>query len=219
MRRVTAELDNQRPPRRGRLLKWFAVLYFWLAGWKLKGTLPPNPRMLIIGAPHTSNWDGWNVIMASWIARVELKWMIKAEFLRWPLIGRFLRWAGAVPIRRDSSHNVVAQSAEQLRTNDELLLLVAPEGTRRKTDHWKTGFYWIAHQADVPMLCALMDYGTKTIKFTGPYHPTGDIEADIEKIWNDYRRVKPLHPEKLSDMRLRPRDRQRFRQGQSEETS
>ncbi len=209
MRRVTADFTIDRPPRRSRILQAIGIFYFWLAGWRMTSHFPSTPKMLVIAGPHTSNWDGWHVIVASWIARVDLKWMVKAEAIRWPF-GWFIKWAGGVPIQRDASYNVVAQSARQLKEADDMLLLVAPEGTRKKSDYWKTGFYWIAHQADVPMLCARMDYGTKTISFTGPYHPTGNIEADIEKIWADFRAVSALHPEKVSDMRLREKDKTRF---------
>jgi 1-acyl-sn-glycerol-3-phosphate acyltransferase len=210
MRRVTADFTNEQPPRRSRFLQAIGIFYFWMTGWRMTTTLPANPKMVLIAAPHTSNWDGWILIMASWIARVELNWMIKAEAVRWPL-GWFIKWAGGVPIQRDASYNVVSSSAQKLKEADSMLLLVAPEGTRKKANYWKTGFYWIAHQADVPMLCARMDYGTKTVSFTGPYHPTGNIEADIEKIWDDYRDIVALHPEKFSDMRLREKDKARFK--------
>ncbi len=210
MRRVTAEFDNQRPPRRSIVLSWIGQFYLWIRGWKMTTTLPADPKLVMVAAPHTSNWDGWILIMAIWVARANLTWMIKDEAAKIPLIGHFIKWMGGVGINRKSSHNIVGASVEQLQQADEMMLLVAPEGTRKKSDHWKTGFYWIAYNANVPMLCARMDYSTKTISFTGPYQATGNLEADMEKIWADYRPIGALHPEKVSDMRLRDRDKKRF---------
>ncbi|MFW5748338.1 MAG: 1-acyl-sn-glycerol-3-phosphate acyltransferase [Chloroflexota bacterium] len=208
MQRVTANLEIHRAPHQPRWLAWFGRLYFWLTGWKIEGIVPDTPRMVIIAFPHTSNWDGWNLVVTSWIVRADLRWVVKEEFMRWPFRW-FIRATGGLPIKRDGSQNVVDQAARMLRDSEHMLLLISPEGTRKKTDHWKTGFYWIAHKAEVPMLAARMDYGTKTISFTGPFEATGDIEADIQPIWDAYRDIKALHPEKMGEMVLRTKDKNR----------
>lgn len=207
MRRVIAELQNDRKPRIPIIFRWFGLLYFWLAGWRLKGHIPDDPAMVVIAGPHSSNWDGWNVIMTSWVTRVRLRWMVKAEYTR-GILGLFVRLTGGLGIDRSQRHNVVSQAADMLRQADDLLLLVAPEGTRLKTDHWKTGFYWIAHEAGAPMIGARMDYGRKVIDFVGPFYTTGDIEADIQPIWQAYAEVSALHPERVSDKALRSKDLQ-----------
>ena len=207
MRRVTAEFVNKRPPRRSILLKWFGIFYFWLTGWKLKGVMPDDPRLLIIAAPHTSNWDGWNLIITSWIAQVNLRWVVKEEFTK-GVTGPFVKWTGGLGIKRDKSRHLVDQIAGIITEADDLLLLIAPEGTRKKTDHWRTGFYWIAHKADVPMIASRMDYSTKTISFTGPFYATGDIETDIQPIFATYEEVSGLHPEREGDKRIALKDEQ-----------
>lgn len=203
MRRVTATFDNQQKPQTSRILAWIARIYLWLAGWRLDGPFPGYDKMLLIASPHTSNWDGWNLIMGSWVARVPLKWMVKEEAIKGPF-GWFVTATGGVPINRRTSVNMVDQAAQKLKEADRMILLVAPEGTRRKSDHWKTGFYWIAHNAGVPLVAARMDYKRKVMDFIGPFETTGDIEADIQPIWETYSEVTALHPEKVSDHYLRP---------------
>ncbi len=210
MRRVTAEFVNKRPPSRSILLKWFGIFYFWIAGWKLKGVIPDDPCLLVIAAPHTSNWDGWNLIMTSWISRTNLRWVVKEEFTK-GLAGSFVKWTGGLGIKRDKSRNLVDQIATLIKESDDLLLLVAPEGTRKKTDHWRTGFYWMAHKANIPMIAARMDYSIKTISFTGPFYTHGDIEEDIKPIFATYDEVSGLHPERESDKRLKLDDKQKKR--------
>ena len=134
MRGVTKDLDNQREPQLPIVFKWFGVLWFWLAGWRLVGKLPQDPKMVVISAPHTSNWDGWNLVMCGWACRVNLRWVVKEEFTR-GLVGLFVRATGGLGIKRDKSYNLVEQVANKIRESDNLLLLVAPEGTRKRAEH------------------------------------------------------------------------------------
>lgn len=178
--------------------------YFWIAGWKVVGDAPNIAKFVVTAGPHTSNWDGLNMLCTSWIIRRRIDWMVKKELLRGP-IGWLLKSIGAVPIDRSRGFNKVDQMIAQFKERDRMALAVPPEGTRKKTDHWKTGFYWIAHDADVPILIAYVDYKRKEVSLaSGFWKTTGDIEADMETIWEHYRKATALHPEKVSDMRLRP---------------
>ncbi|PJF22312.1 MAG: acyltransferase [Phototrophicales bacterium] len=204
---VISNLKNNYPVKSSRLLSWIGRLYFRLAGWRLEGEIPNEPKLVIIAAPHTSNWDGWHLVMASWAIRLRCRWMVKKEFMRVPLVGLFIRLTGGLPINRQASHNAVKAAVDAFKTNEHLILVIAPEGTRSKLDHWKTGFYFIAKEANVPLLAARMDYGRKVIDFITPEPLTGDLEHDIEVIWNLYRPpIRGLYPENQNDFKLRPRD-------------
>lgn len=208
MRRVTRDLTVEREPEVNILLHWFALIYFWLAGWRFEGVMPNRDKFLVSGMPHTSNWDGWNLILASWVVRIRMKWMVKEEFTR-GIVGYFIRWTGGIPIRRGTPQNAVGQTIEHFNDSDRLVLVLSPEGTRKKTNHWKTGIYWIARGAEVPILPALMDYGRKTIKFCDLISADDDIENVIQKLWDHTATATPRVPEKQTEMRLRERDIER----------
>lgn len=198
----TALLPNEVPL----ILHWFAQAYMKLFGWKVIGYVPNVPKMIVVAGPHTANRDGVMLIMTAWILRVRLDWMVKAELVKGPW-GWVLKKMGAVPIDRSRKNDRVKQAVENFLHRDKMLLVIAPEGTRKKTDHWKTGFYRIAMKADVPLFLARLDYKRKVIDLTDAlFYPTGDIQADVEYIWDVYRPVTARFPEKVSDMRLRPRD-------------
>ena len=180
-----------------------ALIVLTVLGWRIIGITPNEPKMVVVAGPHTANMDGFLLVMTAWYLRVKLQWMVKAEILRPPL-GWLVRWGGGVPIDRSSRHNTVAQAVQAFAERDKFVLVVAPEGTRSRSDHWKTGFYWIAHEAQVPLYMARMDYGRKVVEIKdGLLHTTGDIEADMERIWDVYRPIVARFPEKVSEMRLR----------------
>lgn len=181
-----------------------ARFYFWLTGWRVLGTVPPEPKFVIVAAPHTTNYDGLLLICASWIVRRQVKFMIKIEWTR-GIVGPLVKAVGGLGIDRSSSHNMVEQMVDAFQKRDRLLLVVPPEGTRKKTNHWKTGFYWIAVGAKVPLMFGIPDYRRKVVDLTPPvFYPTGDIQADIEVIWSHFRDATARFPERVSDFKLRP---------------
>ena len=120
-------------------------------------------------------------------------------------LGWLMKGMGAVPVIRSERRNTVQQAAEWFRSSEAFLLGVAPEGTRKLTPGWKTGFYWIAVEAEVPIACAFIDYGTKTGGFTPDLiHPTGDIDRDFALFAKAYEKIKPKFPEKMSPIRPLP---------------
>jgi 1-acyl-sn-glycerol-3-phosphate acyltransferase len=137
---------------------------------------------VLIAAPHTSNWDLPYTLMVAFHLRLNIYWMGKASIFRWPFRG-VMMWLGGIPVVREKSNNLVAASVEALRAAaPPLQLVVPPEGTRSRTRYWKTGFYYIATGAGVPIVMAYMDYANKRSGLGPVFTPTGDIERDMEAI-------------------------------------
>jgi 1-acyl-sn-glycerol-3-phosphate acyltransferase len=165
------------------ILRGLSIVIMKLMGWKVEGELPPNgQKCVLIAAPHTSNWDLPYTLMVAFVLHLNIYWMGKRQLFRFPF-RTLMMWLGGIPVTRESSNNLVAASVEAMKNaKGPLQLVVPPEGTRNKTRYWKTGFYYIAVGAQVPIVMAYMDYERK-ISGLGPvFHPTGDIEADMVAI-------------------------------------
>jgi len=165
------------------LLRAFSILFLKLTGWKIEGNLPPDgQKSVLIAAPHTSNWDLPYTLMVAFVLRLNIYWMGKEQIFRPPFRG-LMMWLGGIPVHRESANNLVAASVQAIKAaNGPLQLVVPPEGTRSKVRYWKSGFYYIATGAGVPIVLAYMDYERK-ISGLGPvFHPSGDLEADMVRI-------------------------------------
>ena len=162
-----------------------------LKGWTVEGSLPPEAaKSVFIAAPHTSNWDLPYTLMVAFVLRLNICWMGKDSLFRWPF-GPVMRWLGGIAVDRDKSSSLVAASAQAIvRADGPLQLVVPPEGTRGKTRQWKTGFYFIALQAKVPIVLAYMDYQRKVSGLGPLFTPTGDVEADMAVIKRFYAPIK-----------------------------
>ncbi len=168
------------------------TVYLKLAGWKIEGDWPRDmPKMVLIAAPHTSNWDGINMLAAAGFYRVPLKWMGKKELTTGPL-GGIVKWLGCVPVDRKGGSDLVNQMKDAFARADAMVLAIPPEGTRAATTEWKTGFYHIARAAGVPLVMSVLDYGTKTIRLVGALTPSGDYAADLAVIKSHYDGAKGL---------------------------
>jgi 1-acyl-sn-glycerol-3-phosphate acyltransferase len=178
------------------LLRGLSLAFLKLTGWKVEGSLPPDcPKCVLIAAPHTSNWDLPYTLMVGFALRLNLYWMGKESIFR-PPFGGVMRWLGGISVDREKSTNLVAASVEALRAADGTVqLTVPPEGTRSKTRYWKTGFYHIAQGAQVPIVMAYMDYARKVSGLGPVFHPTGDIERDMETIKAFYAPFKGKNPD------------------------
>ena len=150
----------------------------------------------MIAAPHTSNWDAPIALAMVFAFRFKAHWLVKHTAFRWPFRG-VLRWLGAIPIDRTKSTDVVTQMVEELKKRAELVLLIAPEGTRKKVTRWKTGFYHIACGAGVPLVLAFLDYARKEGGLGPVFQPTGNLEADMAEILGFYATVTGKHPERM----------------------
>lgn len=180
-----------------RLFNWALVAFFKRQGWSVEGTAPYPRKFVVIAAPHTSNWDFIYFIGAADGLNLDLSFMGKKSLFRWPF-ARIMREMGGVPVDRSASHNYVDQIAEEFARRDELMLTIAPEGTRRAVKQWRTGFYHIAMKANVPMVCGMMDYRRKVVGLGPAIMPTGDYAKDMEPISAFYAACTPKHPERTN---------------------
>ena len=165
------------------LLRAFSLAFLKLTGWTIEGSLPPGAaKSVLIAAPHTSNWDLPYTLMVAFALRLNIYWMGKESIFKPPFRG-LMMWLGGIPVDRSQSNNLVAASADAIRAADgPVQLIVPPEGTRSKTRYWKTGFYYIATTAQVPIVMAYMDYAAKRSGLGPVFHPTGDIEQDMAAV-------------------------------------
>ena len=177
------------------LLRAFSVQFLRLQGWQVQGALPPEAsKSVLIAAPHTSNWDLPYTLMIAFVLRLNVYWMGKASLFRWPF-GPVMRWLGGIAVDRSRSGNLVAASAAALVNADgPTQLVVPPEGTRGKTRQWKTGFYYIALEARVPIVLAFVDYERKVGGLGPLFTPTGDVERDLAQIKLFYAPIKGRRP-------------------------
>lgn len=177
------------------LMRWMSILILKMAGWKVEGKVPAVPKFVVIAAPHTSNWDLPFTLFVALALKVKLYWMGKEEIFKAPF-GGFFKWLGGIPIDRSKSNNIVEESIEQFRKNEQLVLTVPPSGTRKKVMYWKTGFYHIANGAGVPIALGFLDYKRKAGGILSVFYPTGDIDADMEEITDRYKDVVGKFPQK-----------------------
>lgn len=171
-------------------------------GWNVKAELPELNKYVLIAAPHTSNWDFILGIVAAKAMKLEPHWIGKHTIFRWPF-GWFFRAIGGIPVRRGEGKNYITQLAELFEQKDRLVLGLAPEGTRSKTDHWKTGFHYIARAANVPIVVAFLDYAHKEVGLGEILYPSDDIEADFARIREIYKDRHGKYPEKESLIQMR----------------
>lgn len=178
------------------LMRAISIVFLKIAGWRRVGRLPELPRYVMIGAHHTSNWDAPIAIAMVFAFRLKAYWLGKHTAFRWPFRG-LLKWLGGIPIDRTKSTDVVTQMIEEMKKRAELVLLLAPEGTRKKVTRWKTGFYHIAVGAGVPIVLSFLDYTRKEGGLGPVFHPTGHLAADMADILTFYSTVTGKHPERM----------------------
>ncbi len=187
-------------------LKIIAVLARWilkLIGWKMVGERPGIPKYVMLGYPHTSNWDVPIGLLIFAAAGVRLNWVGKHTLFKKPF-GWVIRLIGGVPVNRDTTKNFVQLVADVFDSRKELVLTVSPEGTRGKAEFWRSGFYYIALAAGIPIALAFLDYGNKTGGFGPIIMPSGDIKSDFEKIRKFYAGMKGKKPQDMTPIILRP---------------
>jgi len=167
-----------------------------LFGWRV----PPFPdvdKAIVVGGPHTSNWDGVIGLSGAVALGLHARFLIKHDLFRGPM-GWILRKLGGIPVNRARAGGVVGQAVRQLQGSDRLILVVTPEGTRSNASQWKTGFHRIAREAGVPIIVTVADYSRRELRFPLVLEATDDLAADLEQIYQCFAEVTPRHPEKLS---------------------
>jgi len=167
-----------------------------ILGWKIVGDFPHHiKKMVLVAGPHTSNWDFPLGLMVRSVIEADIKYIGKDSLFRPPL-SWITKPLGGIPVDRSRSNNFVDAAVAKFDSVDELAILLAPEGSRKKVDKLKTGYYHIARQANVPMLPTILDYATKEFKFLDLIWATEDQVADLEKIENIFRGVEGYHLDK-----------------------
>jgi len=169
-----------------RFSRWLGRTVLRLGGWRVVGTLPDVPRLVLIAAPHSSNWDGVWGMAAKLALGLDARLLGKSSLFWWPL-SPLLRRLGVIPVDRSRPQGVVEQALELFRHSPRLWFALAPEGTRRAVREWKTGFWKIAHGAQVPVLLACFHYPDRTIGIGPLFHTSGDLPADMAAIRAWYR--------------------------------
>ena len=192
------QLGNLVPKRDNKIAPVIASALLKAAGWRTVGEIPNIPQAVVLALPHTSNVDGVYAIPSLFALDLKISIMGKHTLFKIPGVAQLMHWIGVIPIDRSNKGSVLQASIDKFKTGKPLFLGLSPEGTRDYTEKWKTGFYYLAMGAGVPILPVALDYNTKEIRFMSLVYPTGNIEADLPKIYAQYQGVIPRHPERLS---------------------
>lgn len=186
-------------PRRGsRLARNLAGRLLALAGWRVEGELPPLPRFVIIVAPHTTNWDFLIGVLAMFITDLRASWLGKHTIFFFP-VAPLLRWIGGEPINRTASHGTVEQAIDRFQSRPAWVLALSPEGTRRRVERWKTGFYRIATGAGVPIVPCSIDYRTRVFGIGAPVWPDQDETAGVTKLRSLFCKEMAKFPDRFAE--------------------
>ena len=169
-----------------KLWKWIMKL----SGWSIQGNLPTDLNKYVIAvAPHTSNWDFLVGVMVRESLGFKGRFLGKDSLFKSPF-GFFFKAIGGIPVDRSTSRNMVSKVADIITESDEFILAIAPEGTRKEVKKWKTGFYYIAVEAGIPIVMAAMDYEERKVLFSKPFFTTGDVESDLQYIKSFFQKAK-----------------------------
>jgi 1-acyl-sn-glycerol-3-phosphate acyltransferase len=184
------------------LLRLLADVFLRATGWTPAGAPPPLARFVLIAAPHTSNWDLVYLLALAQRYQLRISFMMKHTVFRGPA-GPVFRALGGIPIRRDRRNDLVKQMVERFQASDRLVLVVPAEGTRARTEYWKSGFYHIAREAGVPIVLGYLDYTKRRGGFGPALAATGDYAADMDAIRDFYADKTGRHPTRFAEPRLR----------------
>jgi 1-acyl-sn-glycerol-3-phosphate acyltransferase len=173
----------------------YKFIFCTIFGWKIIGNIEKDiPKCVIIAVPHTSWWDFFLGIFSRAILGLEINYVAKKELFVFPF-GAFFRWTGGTALNRQKKENKVDAIAKIFQEKEVFRLAIAPEGTRKKVEEWKTGFYYIALKANVPIVPVAFDYGKKEVVYHEPFYPTGNIEDDFKILEAPFKGVIGKVPE------------------------
>jgi len=182
-------------PRRGAsLASWIGRSLMTLTGWKFEGTPPDLSRLVLAVAPHTSNWDFFVGVMALWALDLRLSFFGKHTIFVWP-VSAWLRSIGGIPVDRSSPHGFVGAVIDAFAGKEQMWFALAPEGTRKKVKHFKSGFLHIAAGAGVPVLLVYLDFTKRVIGFGPLLNPSLDVAADLAQVEAFYQTVHGCNPQ------------------------
>lgn len=177
------------------MIRQFFIWMYKLTGWTIRGSLPVEPKYILIVAPHTSYWDfpvGW---AAKSILRLDGIFLGKAELFRTPVVGWVLKKMGGYPVDRSKNTKLVDWVADLFRSKEKLVVVLTPEGTRSYVPTWRTGFYYMALKSEVPIVMCGFDFKHKFVELRPPFYPTGNLDEDMEMIMSYFRGIHGKHPE------------------------
>ena len=160
---------------------YFGRFLIKIFGWRVEGGVPESKHMLIIAAPHTSNWDALFLLGAAYTFGIKVNWLVKNSFFV-PVLAQMIAFFGGVPVDRSRATNMVSRLANQIRNSDGTNLVVPPAGTRSYTEYWKSGFYRIALEANIPVVCGYLDYDRKVAGLGLTFELSGEVKEDMARI-------------------------------------
>ncbi|MBN2519314.1 MAG: 1-acyl-sn-glycerol-3-phosphate acyltransferase [Bacteroidales bacterium] len=178
-------------------MEYISRFLLWVFNWKVIGKLPDINKYIIISAPHTSNIDF--IVGALYLLSVnqKAKFLIKKELFVFPL-SLILKILGGIPVNRKKTGNMVTFLVNEFLKKENFILIITPEGTRKKQTRWRSGFYYISKQANVPVVLSSIDYKSKILKISDPYIITNDMETEIKTMKKYFKQIHPKYPEKFS---------------------
>jgi 1-acyl-sn-glycerol-3-phosphate acyltransferase len=183
-------------------MKSFSKYILKIFGWKVDTAVPQQDKYVLIGAPHTSNWDFPLTLLGLSSMGVRFSWVAKHTLFKWPL-GYLFRGIGGIPVDRSAGTTFLKYAIDLYQQRERLILAIAPEGTRSRSRYWKTGFYTIALKAQVPIAMGYIDYPTKQIGIGNVLEPSGNLEQDFKIIQDFYRDKSGKFPGNQGEIRIK----------------
>lgn len=187
------------------MLSFLSRMILRLLGWKVEGQAPEPSHYVLLMAPHTSRWDGLLLILSGGALKMPINWIVARDALN-PILLPIVKRIGGVPISRTKSQNVVQTMVNEFATRDSLAMAIAPMGMTRYSERWRSGFYRIAMQADVPVVFSYLDWGAKRLGVSDPYKLTGDPSTDMDVIRAFYDGMAGKFPKNMSKIYLTMED-------------
>ncbi len=184
------------PRRRNAFLRGLGSIVLKLAGWKVTGKVADEPRFVLTGGPHTSNWDFIFALMTLWKLELDVHWIGKHTIFRWPFRSLFT-YFGGIPVDRRKPGTLFRDVLQGFSGNRPFIFALSPEGTRSKVERFKPGFHRIARKADVPILPVGVDFGEKEIHFGELIHPEDDFQADAARLRAYWENFRPKYPDQF----------------------
>lgn len=186
----------------------FAFTLLRAFGWRVVLARPVPMKCVVVFYPHTSNWEFPIGLLAKWASGIHFRYVGKEALFRWPFGGMFRRWGG-IPVNRRASTGFIGQMRDEFARHDDFRLAIAPEGTRSRTEFWKSGFYHLARAADVPVALGFIDYPRKQVGVGAYVELSGDPVADMRRIAAFYADKRGHRPENQGPVLLRDEARPR----------
>ena len=192
----TPQLGSAIPSRGNIVSKAIGRFLFFILRWKVIGEVHNVSKLIIVVAPHTSWTDFWVGLATQLTLGLRASFLIADTYTKWP-VSIFIKWLGGIPVNRQARNNLVSSVVSTFNEQGDLVLGILPEGTRKKVTKWKTGFWYIAKEAGVPIQLASLDYDKRCFKFGLVIETTENKDLDIRKIQNYYKNITPRHPNKF----------------------